>query len=479
MCRVLLLLGYSESRPVSEPILELRGVSKKYARDLRRSRKYGVASMLGELRHPRSSHVVQLHQGEFFALEDISFELAEGEALGVLGPNGAGKSTLLQLAGELTLPEVGSIMSRSRVATLLDLNCGFDPILTGRENLEVVYALMTGRSASDQKVSEIVETAELDRFIDSPLRTFSQGMRLRLGFSIMVNCDAELLVIDEALAVGDTLFQLQCLDRLRAFCRAGGSILFATHSMFLFQMLANRGIYLQLGRIVAEGDPFDVADRYLADIQGDSHADTPSLADPLERELVRPAGDPPPEEASPEPCDSLPELPSDDLEFESVDDREVQIDSVRVQGPGGGTPTSSSRFSISVVMSARHRVESAYWGFDVRTSDMTVGVLGHISRANPERAVEFALLEGEPYEVRFECNDLPLAPGRYLVRVAVINTATSEVLGLHGYEDAPTFFEVLPIGDSDVGPSATDHGFRGRSRRPLMVLASSWSTEPA
>ena len=190
----------------------------------------------------------------FWALRDVSFRVEAGEAVGLIGENGAGKSTLLRLICGLGRPTQGRTRVDGRVAALLELGVGFHHVLTGRENL-YVSAVVSGlrRAEVDALFDEIVRFAEIEGFIDQPLRTYSSGMQMRLGFSVAVHVDPDVLIVDEALAVGDAHFQQKCVERIEDFQRRGKTLLIVSHDMTMIRRFCRRALWLQHGQIVADG----------------------------------------------------------------------------------------------------------------------------------------------------------------------------------------------------------------------------------
>ncbi len=199
----------------------------------------------------------------FWALEEIEFRVEAGQMLGILGHNGAGKSTLLQLIGGVGRPDRGQAIVRGRVGALLDLGAGFHPDLTGRENIWIaaVSAGMT-RPEVRRVLTEMVEFAELASFIDSPLRTYSTGMQMRLAFSVAIHTSPEVLLVDEHLAVGDLAFQVKCLDRIAELKAQGCAIVLISQSAEEVRKLCDRALWLDRGRMMALGDPDAVAAQY-------------------------------------------------------------------------------------------------------------------------------------------------------------------------------------------------------------------------
>jgi len=200
---------------------------------------------------------------EVWALRDVSFAVESGTILGIVGPNGAGKTTLLKILGRLTLPTEGRVTGKGRVASLLGVGLGFQPDLTGYENI-FLHAAMYGIPRADvlSRLDNIVEFAEVEDFIDTPLRHYSSGMYLRLAFSVAVNMQPDILLADEVLAVGDLAFQERCLRRVQEAGKAGMTVLFVSHDMAAITRLCHRVMWLNAGRIVRCGDPEEVVTQY-------------------------------------------------------------------------------------------------------------------------------------------------------------------------------------------------------------------------
>ena len=204
---------------------------------------------------------------EFHALRDVGFTVRRGETVGVVGRNGSGKSTLLQLVCGTLHPSAGSVEVRGRVAALLELGSGFNPEFTGRENVMLYAALLgLGRRQIEERFADIERFAAIGDFIDQPIKTYSSGMVVRLAFSVAIHVDPDILVVDEALAVGDTAFQQKCLHRIRAMQEAGVSILLVTHSSNALIEYCDRGIYLRNGSVVMDGPCREVVRRYGDDL---------------------------------------------------------------------------------------------------------------------------------------------------------------------------------------------------------------------
>jgi lipopolysaccharide transport system ATP-binding protein len=200
----------------------------------------------------------------FWALRDVSFEVGSGRALGVIGSNGSGKSTLLRLLGGVGKPDGGSIAVNGRIGALLDFGAGFNPDLTGRENV-IVGGVISGLTRKEvlQRLDTIVAFAELESFIDNPLRTYSSGMQMRLGFAVAIHTEADILLIDEVLSVGDHSFQRKCLERIARFKAEGCTIVLVTHDSKMVREFCDDALWLNRGRVMVRGQPDMVVARYL------------------------------------------------------------------------------------------------------------------------------------------------------------------------------------------------------------------------
>lgn len=200
---------------------------------------------------------------EFWALNDVSFQVNPGESIGIIGRNGAGKSTLLKILSRITPPTKGSIISRGRIASLLEVGTGFHQELTGRENIFMNGSILGMKNSEIRaRFDEIVEFSGTEKFLDTALKHYSSGMQLRLAFAVAAHLEPEILIIDEVLAVGDAEFQRKCLTKMEDVTHSGRTILFVSHSLPSLKTICSRGIMLQEGKLVYEGSMSDVIDRY-------------------------------------------------------------------------------------------------------------------------------------------------------------------------------------------------------------------------
>jgi ABC-type polysaccharide/polyol phosphate transport system ATPase subunit len=237
------------------PAVEFTGVGKHYRIRLQKS--YLLNDAVRTLFRRRQRIEV------FHALREVSFTVPRGQAVSFIGGNGAGKSTILGLVVGTVFPSAGTVRVRGRIGALLELGAGFHPDLTGRENIYLNASLLgMQREEVDERVGRIVEFSELKDFMDAPLRTYSSGMQVRLGFSVAVHLDPEILIMDEVLAVGDQHFQHKCIRRVREFREMGRTLLFVSHSPESVRQICDRAIWLDQGRVRADGSLDEVLPRY-------------------------------------------------------------------------------------------------------------------------------------------------------------------------------------------------------------------------
>jgi homopolymeric O-antigen transport system ATP-binding protein len=217
---------------------------------------------------------------EFWALKDVSFEISRGEVVGIIGRNGAGKSTLLKVLSRITEPSAGRVEIRGRAATLLEVGTGFHPELTGRENIFLNGAILgMSRGEIRTKFDEIVDFAGVEMFIDTPVKRYSSGMYVRLAFAVAAHLDSEIMIVDEVLAVGDTVFQKKCLGRMHSVAREGRTVIFVSHNMASIEELCDRAVIMKAGRLEQEGPARSVISHYLRDGPGRSAFEFDGLAD--------------------------------------------------------------------------------------------------------------------------------------------------------------------------------------------------------
>jgi lipopolysaccharide transport system ATP-binding protein len=217
---------------------------------------------------------------EFWALRDVSFEVRRGEALGIIGRNGAGKSTLLQILAGTLQPTTGEVGMNGRVAALLELGAGFNPEFTGRENVYMNGAILgLSREEMDERFDDIAAFADIGQFIDQPVKVYSSGMFVRLAFAVQVLLDPDVLIVDEALAVGDAAFQMKCMNRMKRLNEKGVTIVLVTHDVQTVRSFCHRAIWLHNGSVKSMGSPLDITSQYVQYLFSDQKPDYATVAD--------------------------------------------------------------------------------------------------------------------------------------------------------------------------------------------------------
>jgi lipopolysaccharide transport system ATP-binding protein len=255
----------------SEPLIEVKSLTKTYRIWDRPSSRLKVPLLEAASKFlPKGSSARLALEGrasrryrDFFALREVSFSIQRGEATGIIGRNGSGKSTLLQMIAGTLMPTKGSVSTNGRVSALLELGSGFNPDFTGRENVFLNGAIYGFTHAEmDTRMEEVISFADIGDFIDQPVKTYSSGMMLRLAFAVAVNVQPDVLIIDEALAVGDVFFSQKCFQRIREIVHRGATLIFVSHDMGAVQSLCDRALLLNQGSLMFDGDPEDCVSRY-------------------------------------------------------------------------------------------------------------------------------------------------------------------------------------------------------------------------
>ena len=246
----------------NEPLIEVAELSKKYCRSLKRSMSYGLKDIACDVFGVKGS-AEALRKEEFWGLEDVSFSLRRGECLGLIGANGSGKSSLLKLLNGIILPDRGKITTRGQVAALIEVGAGFHPMLSGRENIYINGAILgMSRRYIDESFDSIVEFAELDDAIDMPVKHYSSGMYVRLGFAIASKLKADIVLLDEILSVGDVRFQAKCFNAINDLMQ-DSAVIFVSHSMAQISRISSKVACMNSGRMELFDDPALGIDRYM------------------------------------------------------------------------------------------------------------------------------------------------------------------------------------------------------------------------
>ncbi|MGH7986166.1 MAG: ABC transporter ATP-binding protein [Candidatus Binataceae bacterium] len=256
-----------------EPVIKVENLGKRYRLGERESYQTLRESLVRWSKAPfrsvgalvRNSRVPRPEHSHVWALREVSFEVKQGEVMGLIGRNGAGKSTLLKILSRVTEPTTGRAELHGRVGSLLEVGTGFHQELSGRDNIYLSGAILGMRAAEiTRKFDEIVAFAELDRFVDTPVKRYSSGMYVRLAFAVAAHLEPEILLVDEVLAVGDAVFQKKCLGKMGEVARHGRTVLFVSHNMASVESLCGSCILIKSGRVEARGKPTDIIARYLA-----------------------------------------------------------------------------------------------------------------------------------------------------------------------------------------------------------------------
>ena len=349
------------------------------------------------------------------ALKGVSFDVAKGTTFGIVGRNGSGKSTMLKLIAGIGKPTTGGIRVDGRVSALIELGAGFHPEISGRENV-YINGLMLGLSRREvgARFDEIVRFAELDEFIDAPVKTYSSGMYMRLGFAVAINVDPDVLLVDEVLAVGDEAFTHKCLDKFAELRRRGRTILLVTHSLDLVTRFCDEALWLDAGAVRAQGDPKRVIDAYLMDVARSEDQELAAVSRPNS------AASHPESQTNPESRIPNPDGEPSDM-FKAAEgrwgSREVEITGVEMIGASGQPAhlfQSGERVDIRLYVRANQRVNDFAFGIGIFNADgiCCYGTNTHIEGASANE------LSGEGLVI-LTIDSLDLVEGTYKLDVAV------------------------------------------------------------
>ena len=414
--------GSNGTGPDTPPILQVQNISKRFkAHGEQRSLQQTVINLLGRNRDRAA-------QNAFWPLRNISFDVYPGESVGLVGHNGSGKSTLLKLITGILEPTEGQIQVNGRLSSLLELGAGFHPDLTGRENIFLngaIYGL--SRKEMHARLGSIIDFAELHDFIDTPVKHYSSGMYVRLGFAVAIHAEPDLLLVDEVLAVGDAAFQHKCLDAIQAFRRRGGTLLMVSHDLGSIQNICNRAIWLEKGHMRIDGRPIDVAMHYLNRVaEGEKQAAKGANLPALENGLRWGSG-------------------------------RVLLESVQICAENGAAQ-SVFKTGDEMVVRIRYRcqepVEPPVIGLSIHHQSGA-----HICGPNTDFG-ELTLPAGQTAgEVTYRIPWLSLLPGAYQVTAAVVHRQTQE---MYDYHDRAYAFRVYP------GASHEQYG--------LVTLRGEWGS---
>jgi lipopolysaccharide transport system ATP-binding protein len=384
---------------IDRPVISASNLFKRYCRDLRRSLWYGLGDIAQEFfwRH-KPDFSAELRQGEFWALKDISFELSPGESLAIIGANGAGKSTLLKVLYGLVKPDGGSVRIGGRVGALIELGTGFNPVLSGRENVYVNAAILgLPRKQVALLLDKIVDFAGLDGFMDTPVQYYSSGMRARLAYAVAAHLNPDLLLVDEVLAVGDYAYQRKCIGHMQKYLDAGGSLVFVSHNLFQIQTVCERGIVLERGRLTFSGTSVEALNYYL---------ETQS------REV--------------QSSRTQPVVPDDN--------HPIVIEGITAEASNGDLIRANEDFRLVLKYRALERLD-VIWGFSIWTGDQWVCVTGDFDMTP-------RTLSPGSGELRCLIPRNPLVAGSYWLKAAIVDPTSRRPLAMLGWKDSPQAFSV-------------------------------------
>ncbi|MCQ8179980.1 ABC transporter ATP-binding protein [Methylomonas sp. SURF-1] len=333
-----------------------------------------------------------LERERFKALDDVSFQIEEGEVVGIIGHNGAGKSTLLKHLANISKPTKGEVIVRGSVAPLIEVGAGVNPELTGRENIFLNGAILgIPKRVIQQKLDEIIDFSELEQFIDTPVKRYSSGMTVKLGFSIATSMEADILIVDEVLAVGDLSFQRKCFDRMEDLIkRQGRTVLLVSHNIRQIQRLCNRVILLDHGVIHMEGDPQKVCDRFYE--QSDK-----KIKDTMELSSSKSIG-------------------SGEIDL-------MELYFCNEFGKRTEDLTYKKDCSIHFKINVIHEIEDLTFGFGFHTTDFL-----YLTTHNSEEQINIERIPRGITEITCNIKQLPLLPGIYSIRFGITSGKSARTI---------------------------------------------------
>ncbi len=370
---------------MSDTVIRVENLGKKYIIAHQKQEKYTAlrdvivnkAKSLGSsIQKPFSKSKIQNSQEDFWALKDVSFEIKQGDRVGVIGRNGAGKSTLLKVLSRITEPTKGKIEINGRVASLLEVGTGFHPELTGRENIYLNGAILgMGKIEIKRKFDEIVAFAEIEKFLDTPVKRYSSGMYVRLAFAVAAHLEPEILIVDEVLAVGDAQFQDKCLGKMQDVSESGRTVLFVSHNMAAIRQLCSSAILMHKGSVNFAGSAEEGIRHYLNAAQN---------------------------------SDKSTKVISNGIELERVSLRDKQT------GEMGSAIVFNSNYSLDVLFNAHEKLSNV--GIVVRIFDQVGTLVSSICTL--EEGVAPFMLKNK-MQLSFDLPHLQLMPGKYYINVLV------------------------------------------------------------
>lgn len=389
---------------MSDVLIQVDHVSKKYCKFLKDSMVYGVKD-IGRNMFGLKSHSDQLRKNEFWSVDDVSFEVKRGETLGLIGANGSGKTTMLKMINGIFWPDKGKISVRGRIGALIAVGAGFHPLLTGRENVYINGAILgMTKQEVDRKFDSIVDFSGIGSFLDSPVKHYSSGMYVRLGFAIAVHSKCDILLIDEVLAVGDINFQAKCINKIKELGREGVTKIFVSHNFDAVQMLCQNALYLSKGKVRNYGKTDQILEEFKKDVAGG--------------DLV-------------------------DIDAVRHGTREVEIMKVELLGPNGRVQPSyrrGDRLQVKILYEAKKQVEDPSFSvsfFDDRSQLIYRAVTRY-------QGVNTGTVKGKG-EVIYTVEGMPLPVGKYSLTVACWDSS-----GYVPYDHHEKMYPLVVAGGSGI-----------------------------
>ena len=373
---------------------------------------------------------------ERWVLNGISFDVKKGEAIGLIGHNGCGKTTTLKLLTRIMYPDSGTIQMRGRVSSLIELGAGFHPDMSGRENIYTNASIFgLTKKEIDERMDDIIEFSEMEPYLDNPVRTYSSGMYMRLAFSVAINVNADILLIDEILAVGDINFQAKCFNKLREIKAEGTTIVIVSHSLGQIEQICDRTIWIHDGKIKAEGKPRDIHPQYM-DFMGQKRQEI------SEKETTRQE-----EKTGKKAGERKEDSPEEKKRWGNGYARIQQINMLDEKGKRQKTFVTDSKIVIEMDYKVNQTVKNAVFGIGIFTKD---GKQCYGTNTRIDQLAEFDLTKDGTMHITLD--KVNLLPGVYLLDVAIESDVGNPV---DYFREAYTFEMYSAIGD--VGMVRLDH----------------------
>jgi ABC-type polysaccharide/polyol phosphate transport system ATPase subunit len=457
-----------DGRPTGPVLMRVEGVSKRFSRQARASFRHTLedifSQLLGGRRRPRA-----LRSDEFWALRDLTFEIRQGEAVAVIGDNGAGKSTLVKLLMGRMLPTSGRIETHGSISALTVLGLGFDPVLSGRENIYLNAATLgMAHRQTEAVLDKIVEFAEIGEFIDAPVQSYSSGMRARLGYAVAAHVNPDILLLDEVLAVGDIRFRRKCRNHIKGYIESGGTVVLVTHDLQAVQTMCTRCLVLDHGRLLFDGTPVEGIHYYTESRleesgpeeggggPGRSFAEPSAPVDSAPPDVPVIAGDdrvqasPPHQSAgaleAPAPSAVEPTIANwqslgveRTFDESSSDGSAVWIESISIRPLSCEEIRSGGSVELRMRYRSRESVARVAWGFTICTEDGQTPI-GSVLAGFTDATYSIQEGAGE-----FWCRipRLPLRGGKYVLKAGISDADSGAALKNVGWEDgSPVPFTV-------------------------------------